>query len=123
MPTLQVGRQIVARIAESAEIDDPAHTGLARHLAERLGSLAVHRGEVTRGAHGVDEVVRSVHSSQSGLEALGVQAVPGSDLGMLPHAAGQGFWPPRQASDAVAGKLQRGDEPPADVACRSRYQN
>ena len=108
--------ELLASIAESAEVDDAAHSGTAGLLCEIAGGPAVLLLEVTRRAHGVHHVEGGANAVHGASQALPVEDVGLDDLRGGGNAALEGPGTPGQAADALARRFQRAQQPPADVA-------
>ena len=113
----QVPRQLRLPLAEAAEVEDLAHAGADRGVAEVPGRAAVALLEAPlAGRQRVDEVVRGVHAGERAVERGGVQRVAGDDLHAGPGAPGQPRGIAGHAAHAMTFGEQPGHEPPADVA-------
>ena len=123
VPAAQVRRQPRAGLAQAPEVDDPPDARVARGRAEIRRPPPVLLLELSRRAHGVDEVVRRPHTRQRAIERCTVQDVALEYLGA-------GTDPPRQVLDAACEaaernplRFQRPEQPAAHIPRRAAQQN
>jgi hypothetical protein len=117
-----VRRQVVAVVAEAAQVDDAPNASPRSRRAESAGGLAVHVLERTGTGHRVHEVEGDINSRHRPTERFFVETITGHQFSARPHARLQPFGTARHAPDAVAARLELRKQEAAGVTRGPRQQ-
>ena len=118
----EVGRQRPVT-GETAEVDNPAHTLLARGAGEVAGPDPVPLAEILLRSHRVYEVVGDICSVEGLAEGIGIEHVARDDVGPAREPAGEVPGRTGEAADSDSTFFERRNEAAADVAASPGDEN
>jgi hypothetical protein len=112
----QMRRELNARAAKAAKINDPPHLLLARSVPKMLCSLTIRLFKSTRGSHGVHKIVRGMHSFHRLLHRIPIQQIARDNLDSCNKAASEEFRAPGNAPDGAILCLKQLEKPPSNIS-------
>ncbi len=120
--TGEMGGEVVPRVAETAQVDDPPDPRLFRRPPEVAGGRPVALPEPPLPLpHGVDQVVGHIDAGQGRGQGFGLEHVHPLRLHVRP-AASEPLRVAAGGADGQTSGAQALDEPGADVPARPRHE-